>query len=111
MKNVGRGVVCALVFASSVAGFAQSGSTVVEQARAVQSAPVTGTLKGVIKKIDDASIVLTPSNNKNAEVTLQLTAATKRSGAVATGDAVTVTFHFENGARVVTSVTGKANGK
>ena len=111
MKNAGRGVVCALVLASSVAGFAQSGSTAVAQSRQVQSAPVSATLKGVIKKIDDASIVLTPSNNKNGEVTFQLTAAAKRTGAIATGDSVSVTYHFENGSRVVTSVTGKAESK
>jgi Cu/Ag efflux protein CusF len=111
MTRVCNGAMIAMVFASSIAGFAQSGSTNVEQKPVAQSAPVSTTLKGVIKKIDDASIVLTPSSNKNGEVTFQLTTAAKRAGSLATGETVSVTYHFENGARVVTAVTGKDAAK
>lgn len=111
MNKMCSGTVFALVMMSSVAGFAQSGSAVVESSRTVQSAPATTTMKGVIKKIDDAAVVLTPSSNKNAEVTFQLTAAAKKTGAIAVGDTVSVTYYYDNGARVVTAVTGKATGK
>jgi Cu/Ag efflux protein CusF len=86
-------------------------ATAVAHAKTAQSAPLTTTMKGVIKKIDDASIVVSPSTNKNAEVTFDLTSAAKREGALAAGDAVTITYYYENGKRIVTSVAGKASAK
>jgi hypothetical protein len=80
-------------------------------AKAAQSAPVTTTLKGVIKKIDDSSIVVSPSTNKNAEVEFDLTSSAKREGALAAGDTVTITYYYENGKRVVTNLAGKAAAK
>ena len=107
MKRVCNGVVFAMVLASAVAGSAQSGSTSVQQTQVAQSAPQTTTMKGVIKTIGDTSIVLTPSANKKVDVTFELTAAAKRTGALAAGDTVSVTYYYENGARVVTSLAGK----
>ena len=111
MKRVCNAAMFAMVFASSVAGFAQSGSTNVQQTRVAQSAPATTTMKGVIKTINETSIVLTPSSNKNAEVTFQLTATARRTGTLAAGENVSVTYYYENGARVVTTLIGKDAAK
>jgi len=51
------------------------------------------------------------STPKKAEVTFQLTSAVKRSGALTPGGPVTVTYYFDNGQHVVTSLTGKESGK
>jgi hypothetical protein len=109
MKRVCTGVMFALTMAA-MSGVMPA-ATAVAHAKTAQSAPLTTTMKGVIKKIDDASIVVSPSTNKNAEVTFDLTSAAKREGALAAGDAVTITYYYENGKRIVTSVAGKASAK
>jgi hypothetical protein len=76
-------------------------------ARAQESKPVTGTLKGTIKSINDNQLVLTPSNKKNGEISFDLTASVTRTGSLAPGEAVSVSYYFSNGKRVATAIAGK----
>ena len=108
MKKVCAGMVFAVAMAS-LAGAAPLGVSV--EARAAQSAPLTTTMKGVIKTIDDKSIVVVPSSNKKSEVSFDLTSSAKREGVLAAGDAVAITYYYENGKRVVTDLEGKAEAK
>jgi len=77
-------------------------------AAAAQSATATATSKGVIKKIDDATIVLTPSDDKKREATYALAPSAKRTGQCDVGDDVVISYHYEKGRAVVTAVTGKS---
>lgn len=72
-----------------------------------QSAPASATRKGVIKKIDDATIVMTPSDDKKKEVTYTLAPSAKRTGQCDVGDDVVISYHYEKGRAVVTAVAGK----
>jgi hypothetical protein len=77
-------------------------------ASAAQSTPASATRKGVIKKIDTTTIVLTPSDDKKREATYTLAPAATRSGQCDIGDDVVITYHYEQGRAVVTAVAGKA---
>jgi hypothetical protein len=77
-------------------------------ASAEQSAPASATRKGVIKKIDDSTLVITPSDDKKREATYVLTSSTTRTGQCGVGDDVVISYHYEKGKPVVTAVAGKA---
>jgi hypothetical protein len=100
------GVVFAIAMATA-AGMTMTAAGTAE-ARTAQTAPITTSLKGVIKSIDDKEVVIAPSNNKTGEVEFDLTSSAKREGELAPGDQVTITYYYENGKRVVTDVAGKA---
>ena len=70
-------------------------------------APRTAMLKGVIKSIGDSTAVIVPNENKKVEVTFKVTSDTTRTGAVAAGNEVTVSYHFEKAERIATALTGK----
>jgi hypothetical protein len=110
MKSVCKGVVSALIVGGAVVAVPLA-SPATAAAGVVQNAPVTTTLKGTIKTIDQSSVVLVPSGSKSGEVTFQLTPSVKRSGDLAAGGAVTVTYYYEKGQRVVTALAGKASAK
>lgn len=78
---------------------------------AVATQRSTSKLKGTLKSLDATSAVVVPADNKNAEITFQVTAATQKTGAVAVGDVVEVAYYFEQGRRVATALTGKASGR
>ncbi|SRR5579862_3554652 len=76
---------------------------------AAQGAPAEATRKGVIKKVDSTTIVLTPADAKKTEATYALSAGAKHSGSCDVGDEVVITYHYEQGKPIVTAVTGKSS--
>jgi hypothetical protein len=94
-------LILGVMVAGHPAGFGAAGVVQAQTAR-------VATLKGVIKSIDDASAVVVPNENKKAEVTFKVTPETTRTGAVAAGEEVTVSYRFEQTQRVATALTGKA---
>jgi len=104
-------MVCSAVVVSMLAVGAGFAGSVRVQAAAMQKAPVTTTLKGVIKTIDDKSVVIVPASNKKSEVEFDLTSSAKRTGALAAGTSVEVSYYYDSGKRVVTSVSGKETPK
>jgi hypothetical protein len=111
MKGVFTGLVFVLVTSGTLAGLAQVAVKAAEGTSPARTAPVTTSVKGVIKSINDTSIVVSASTPKKAEVTFQLTSAVKRTGTLTPGGPVTVTYYFDNGQHVVTSLTGKESDK
>ena len=77
-------------------------------AGAVQSAPASATRRGVIKKIDGTTIVMTPADDKKREVTYTLAASATRTGQCDVGDDVVISYHYESGKAIVTAVAGKS---
>lgn len=100
MKTTGRVLVITLALALG----GQSSSTILS---AAQTSPATATRKGVIKKVDDTTLVLQPADAKNTQATYSLSADTKRTGNLAVGDEVVISYHYEHGKVIVTAVTGK----
>jgi hypothetical protein len=83
------------------------GGSVTSTIVSAQTAQVSATRKGVVKKIDDTTLVFAPVDAKKTEVTYALSAETKRTGTVAVGDEVAISYHYEHGKVVVTQVAGK----
>lgn len=100
-KMLFGGVVVAMLAVTGVAT-----ANVRAEARAAEQAR-TATTKGVLKTIDSTSVVIVPSDNKKVEASFLVSESTTRSGALAAGDQVTVTYYFEAGKRVATAVAGK----
>lgn len=101
MKTTGR--ILVMTFALTL-GAQYSFVTVVI---AAQTAQLTATRRGVIKKADDTTLVMTPADAKKNEATYTLSVETKRSGILAVGDEVMISYHYDQGKVIVTAVTGK----
>ncbi len=82
-------------------------TTGIAAAAAAQATPATATRKGIVKKIDDATLVITPADDKKTEATYTLTPATKRNGQIAAGQEVVISYHYEQGKPVVSAVSAK----
>lgn len=102
MTMMRSGLVLAVLAAAAVTGV-----SVAPVAAAEAQAKSTATTKGVIKTFDDAAVVIIPSDNKKVEVTFQVSPATTKTGAVAAGDQVSISYYFEAGKRVAAAVNGK----
>lgn len=71
-----------------------------------QPAPkqVTATMTGVVKSVDDASMVITRSNAKGPEETFVLSSTTTRKGDLLAGDTVKVRYYLDDAKKVATVV-------
>lgn len=106
--NVSKKLFGGVVFAVAMSAMTGVATVALKaEARAEKQARATATSKGVLKTIDDSSVVIVPSDNKKVEASFAVSASTTRSGALAAGDQVTVTYYFEAGKRVATAVVGK----
>jgi hypothetical protein len=70
------------------------------------SRPVAAThaMKGVVKSIDDKTLVLTRSGGSHAEMTFALNASTHRDGTISAGSAVSVRYREEGKTKVATAI-------
>lgn len=85
-----------------------------QELAAVQSTPPspahakhsTGThaTRGVVKSIDDATLVITPSGKNHADMTFAMNASTERSGTIAAGTSVSVRYRDDAKMHVATAV-------
>ena len=101
-------LMCGVVVMVLAAGFVPNLAEYAGGVTVAAQAPRTSLLKGVIKSIDDSAVVVVPNENKDVEVSFKISSGTTRTGAVATGDEVTVSYHFEQTQRVATALAGKA---
>jgi hypothetical protein len=71
-----------------------------------QSAPkqVTATMTGVVKSVDDTSMVITRSNAKGPEETFVLNSTTTRKGDLLAGNTVKVRYYIDDAKKVATAV-------
>lgn len=67
--------------------------------------PITATMTGIVKSVDDTSMVITRSNAKGPEETFQLNSSTTRKGDLVAGDKVKVSYHLDDARKVATAVT------
>jgi hypothetical protein len=98
----------ALAIILTVAFAGPSGEQMGATVSVAAQAPRAAALKGVIKSIDGSTAVIVPNDNKKVEVTFKVTSDTTRTGAVAAGDEVTVSYRFEKTERIATALTGKS---
>jgi predicted RNA-binding protein (virulence factor B family) len=104
------GVLLSMLLAIPAFGFTSSSLAAPREKQATNQR-VIGTMTGVVKAVDNTSIVLEMPKGKGPGDTLQLNQSTARKGTVAVGDTVEAHFYFDNGQRVATSLTVKATPK
>lgn len=73
-------------------------------AHASKPARATHAVRGVVRSIDDKSLVLTESGGKHAEETFALNASTQRTGSIAPGTAVSVRYREDGATHVATAI-------
>lgn len=71
---------------------------------ASRPAPAMHAMKGVVKSIDDKTLVLTRSGRNHADATFVVSASTQRDGAIAAGEAVSVRYRDEGKSRIATAI-------
>jgi len=103
MKLLRLAALIVVMAALPAVAFAQSTDTT---AKAKHPAKVaTTTMSGVVKSVDDSSMVMTRSNAKGPEQTFHLNASTTRKGKLVPGDVVNVQYFLDHGQKVATVVT------
>ncbi|MEO7189582.1 MAG: hypothetical protein ABI051_00850 [Vicinamibacterales bacterium] len=105
--------VAALVIAGPAMAFAQTTtapkpavSAPAKKAAPAAAAAVHAT-KGVVKSIDDKSLVISKVAGKGPDTTFMVNASTERKGTIAAGTSVDVRYRTEGKDKVATAVTAQ----
>ena len=109
-KYIATTVLAAAVMAVPVVGFATipqaAPATAKKEATktATKAAPTHAT-SGVVKSVDDSTLVITKGGKKPEDMTFTLNANTHKEGAVAVGAPVSVRYHEDGKTHVATAVS------
>jgi hypothetical protein len=110
MKYLRIAALFAAIAALPAVGFAQAAQSTTNPAKPKHAAKVlTASMTGVVKRIDESSLVIARSNAKGPEETFQLDPSHK--GKLAVGDVVNVKYYLDNGKMIATAVTVKKPAK
>ena len=93
-----------LVPAVGFAATQRASSTPAAAAHASKRVAATHAMRGVVKSIDDKTLVVTQTGGKHTEMTFALNASTQRAGAIAPGTAVSIRYREEGKANVATAI-------
>jgi hypothetical protein len=87
-------------------GFAATPRSSSTPAPVYASKPATAThaARGVVKSIDDSTLVVTQTGGTHAEMVFALDASTHRTGAIAAGTAVSIRYREEGKTKVATAI-------
>jgi len=111
MRNyIATAVLAAAVMAVPVVGFATTpqappAAAKKEATKTTTKAAPTHATTGVVKSVDDSTLVITKSGKKPEEMTFILNGNTHKEGAVAAGAPVSVRYHEDGKTHVATAVT------
>ena len=100
-------VTIALVLTTALVAVPAAMATSPNAASAQQAQHTSSKLKGTMKALDATTATVVPANNKNGEIIFQIDLATAKAGALENGASVEVTYHFSEGKRIATALTGK----
>jgi len=98
------------VLGSSVA-FAQTSTSKPASTTAAKPAAkpaATHSVQGVVKSIDDSSLVITKSGKKGSDMSFKLDPSTQKEGSISTGTAVSIRYHMDGSTNVATAVHAEA---
>ena len=109
-KYIASAVLAAAVMAVPVAGFATMpqatpAAAKKEATKTTTKAAPTHATSGVVKSVDDSTLVITKGGKKPEDMTFTLNANTHKEGAVAVGAPVSVRYHEDGKTHVATAVT------
>lgn len=99
----------ALGFGSTPSAGLQSAAKPAKAAKAAPAAAVaTRATSGVVKSVNDTTLVITRTGKKPDDVTFVLNAATHRSGTIDPGARVSVRYKEDGKTNVATAITAQA---
>ncbi len=109
-KYIATAVLAAAVMAVPVVGFATARQTAPaaakkEATKATTKAAPTHATRGIVKSVDDSTLVITKSGKKPEEMTFTLNGSTHKEGAVAAGSPVSVRYQEDGKTHVATAVS------
>ena len=109
-KYIATAVLAAAVMALPVVGFATARQAAPaaankEATKTTTKAAPTHATTGVVKSVDDSTLVITKGGKKPEEMTFILNGNTHKEGAVAAGTPVSVRYHEDGKTHVATAVT------
>src|SRR5215204_4113104 len=100
-KYIATAVLAAAVMAVPIVGFATArqatppAAAKKEATKTTTKAAATHATRGVVKSVDDATLVITKSGKKPDEMTFTLNGSTHKEGAVGVGAPVSVRYQEE----------------
>ena len=112
-KYIATAALAAAVIAMPIAGFAATQAAPAAKpaaakkeatSSAAKAAPTHAT-KGVVKSVDDSSLVITRHGKKPEDMTFTMNASTHKEGAVAVGAPVSVRYQESGTTHVATAVS------
>jgi len=109
-KYIATAALAAAVIALPIAGFATTRQAPPAAAKkeatstAAKAAPTHAT-KGVVKSVDDSTLVIAHKDKKGEEMTFMLNGSTHKEGAVAVGAPVSVRYTDNGKTHVATAVS------
>jgi hypothetical protein len=96
------------VLGSGVA-FAQTSKPASSTAAKPAAKPAaTHSVQGVVKSIDESSLVITKSGKKGGDMSFKLDPSTQKDGSITTGTAVSIRYHMDGSTNVATAVNAEA---
>ena len=109
-KYIATAALAAAVITIPVVGFATArqaapAAAKKEATKTTTKAAPTHATSGVVKSVDDSTLVITKGGKKPEEMTFMLNASTHKEGAVAAGAPVSVRYHEDGKTHVATAVT------
>ena len=109
-KYFATAVLAAAVMAVPVVGLATTpqatpAAAKKEATKTTTKAAPTHATRGVVKSVDDSTLVITKSGKKPEDMTFTLNANTHQEGAVAAGAPVSVRYHEDGKTHVATAVS------
>jgi hypothetical protein len=109
-KYIASAILAAAVMVVPVVGFATipqaaPAAAKKEATKTTTKAAPTHATSGVVKSVDDSTLVITKSGKKPEDMTFTLNGNTHKEGAVAVGAPVSVRYHEEGKTHVASAVT------
>ena len=111
MKQQFTAIALTAVLAVPALAVAQSSSTKPASTTArkttTAAAPAIHATKGVVKSIDDTTLVVTKAAGKGPETRFSVNSSTVREGTIATGASVDVRYRVEGTSKIATAITAQ----
>ena len=114
-KYIATAALAAAVIAMPIAGLAATRQAAPAAAKKEATSGTSGTAKaapthatkGVVKSVDDSTLVITRHGKKPEDMTFMMNATTHKEGAVAVGSAVSVRYQENGTSHIATAVTAE----
>ena len=112
MKQQFTAIALAAVLAVPALALAQGSSTkntsTTARKTATAAAPAIHATKGVVKSIDDSTLIVTKAAGKGPETRFSVNSSTVREGSIATGASVDVRYRVEGTSKIATAISAGA---